>query len=416
VVNILDFGAVRDGSQVCTQAFKAAIDAAFTQGGGTVLVPAGTYLTGPIELKSNITLHLEAGAVIKFSSDLNDYPVIVTRWEGADVSAYMPLIYGKGLENVAVIGRGTLDGQGSFWWHKKWEHARPRMISFVESRDILIEGVKLINSPAWTVNPIECENVVVDKLTIVNPADSPNTDGINPDSCKNVRISNCHIDVGDDCIAIKSGTEKNPKRIPCENITITNCTMVHGHGGVVIGSEMSGDVRNVTISNCIFEGTDRGIRLKTRRGRGGVVEDIRVNNIIMRGGFCPIVLNLFYRCGADGDPVVEDRNARPVDEGTPSFRRIRFSNITAREIQAAAAYLQGLPEMKLQDITFDNISIHMADDAEPRTPAMVRNLKPMAQMGIIADQVANLRFTNVDVINQVGDEITVTNGENIVIE
>ena len=120
----------------------------------------------------------------------------------------MPLIYGKGLENVAVIGRGTLDGQGSFWWHKKWEHARPRMISFVESRDILIEGVKLINSPAWTVNPIECENVVVDKLTIVNPADSPNTDGINPDSCKNVRISNCHIDVGDDCIAIKSGTEK----------------------------------------------------------------------------------------------------------------------------------------------------------------------------------------------------------------
>lgn len=414
MINIVDFGARADGDSVATAAFQKAIAAAAKNGGGTVYVPPGIYKTGPLELVSNITLYLDAGAVIRFSDDLNDFPVITTRWEGADVTAYMPLIYGKGLENVAVKGRGTLDGQGEFWWKQRWEIARPRLISFVESRDILIEGVKLINSPAWTVNPIECENVTVDKVAIVNPADSPNTDGINPDSCKNVHISNCHIDVGDDCIAIKSGTEKNPKRIPCENIVITNCTMVHGHGGVVIGSEMSGGVRNVVISNCIFEGTDRGIRIKSRRGRGGVVEDIRVTNIIMNRVFCPIVLNLYYRCGANGDAVVEDKNARPVDEGTPAFRRIYLSNMTARGVQAAAGYIHGLPEMKIKDITLDNISISMADEAKAAVPAMIRGLEPMKKQGFLADYVSNIRFYNVEITDQIGDEIVISHGENVI--
>lgn len=414
MINIVDFGARADGDSVATAAFQKAIAAAAKNGGGTVYVPPGIYKTGPLELVSNITLYLDAGAVIRFSNDLNDFPVITTRWEGADVTAYMPLIYGKGLENVAVKGRGTLDEQGEFWWKQRWEIARPRLISFVESRDILIEGVKLINSPAWTVNPIECENVTVDKVAIVNPADSPNTDGINPDSCKNVHISNCHIDVGDDCIAIKSGTEKNPKRIPCENIVITNCTMVHGHGGVVIGSEMSGGVRNVVISNCIFEGTDRGIRIKSRRGRGGVVEDIRVTNIIMNRVICPIVLNLYYRCGANGDAVVEDKNARPVDEGTPVFRRIYLSNMTARGVQAAAGYIHGLPEMKIKDITLDNISISMADNAKAAVPAMIRGLEPMKKQGFLADYVSNIRFYNVEITDQIGDEIVISHGENVI--
>lgn len=414
MINIVDFGARADGDSLATAAFQKAIAAAAKNGGGTVFVPPGIYKTGPLELVSNITLYLDAGAVIRFSNDLNDFSVITTRWEGADVTAYMPLIYGKGLENVAVKGRGTLDGQGEFWWKKRWEIARPRLISFVESRDILIEGVKLINSPAWTVNPIQCENVTVDKVTIINPANSPNTDGINPDSCKNVHISSCHIDVGDDCIAIKSGTEKNPKRISCENIVITNCTMVHGHGGVVIGSEMSGGVRNVVISNCIFEGTDRGIRIKSRRGRGGEVEDIRVTNIIMKRVFCPIVLNLYYRCGANGDPVVEDKNARPVDEGTPVFRRIHLSNMTARDVQAAAGYIHGLPEMKIQDITLDNISISMADDAKAAVPAMIRGLEPMKKQGFLANYVSNIRFHNVDISNQIGDEIVISHGENVI--
>lgn len=414
MLNIVDFGARADGDSLATAAFQKAIAAAAKNGGGTVFVPPGIYKTGPLELVSNITLYLDAGAVIRCSNDLNDFPVITTRWEGADVTAYMPLIYGKDLENVAVKGRGTLDGQGEFWWKKRWEIARPRLISFVESRDVLIEGVKLINSPAWTVNPIQCENVTVDKVTIINPANSPNTDGINPDSCKNVHISSCHIDVGDDCIAIKSGTEKNPKRISCENIVITNCTMVHGHGGVVIGSEMSGGVRNVVISNCIFEGTDRGIRIKSRRGRGGEVEDIRVTNIIMKRVFCPIVLNLYYRCGANGDPVVEDKNARPVCEGTPVFRRIHLSNMTARDVQAAAGYIHGLPEMKIQDITLDNISISMADDAKAAVPAMIRGLEPMKKQGFLGNYVSNIRFHNVDISNQIGDEIVISHGENVI--
>ena len=193
-----------------------------------------------------------------------------------------------------------MDGRGAAWWQRFREgtlcHPRPRLISFADCRNVLIEGVTLTRSPSWTINPVRCENVVIDKVTIVNPADSPNTDGINPDSCRNVRIANCHIDVGDDCIAIKSGTEAEAadRRAPCENIAITNCTMVHGHGGVVIGSEMAGGVRNVVIANCIFESTDRGIRLKSRRGRGGIVEDVRVTNVIMTGVLCPFTVNLYY--------------------------------------------------------------------------------------------------------------------------
>lgn len=413
--SIVDFGAKADGKTLATAAFQAAITECAKNGGGTVVVPAGIYLTGPIEMQSNINLHVEAGAVIKFSNNLDDFPVITARWEGADVSSYMPLVYGKGLENISVTGRGTLDGQGAFWWHKKWDIARPRLISFVESKDILIEGIKLINSPAWTVNPVECENIVIDKVTVINPSNSNNTDGLNPDSCKNVRISNCHVDVGDDCITLKSGTEKNPKRIPCENITVTNCTMVHGHGGVVIGSEMSGDVRNVVISNCIFQGTDRGIRIKSRRGRGGVVEDIRVTNIVMEGVLCPVVLNSYYRCGADGDPIVESRDALPINEGTPRFRRIHLSNLTARECRAAAGYIHGLPELSVEDITLDNISIAMAADAKPGTPAMVAGLKPMKQKGFHINYGKNIRFTNVEIHDQDGEQFIVGNAENVTI-
>ena len=164
----------------------------------------------------------------------------------------------------------------------------------------MIEGISIVNSPSWTINPVRCNNVIVDKVIIRNPKDSPNTDGINPDSCKNVHISNCHIDVGDDCIAIKAGIEKSIYRVSCENVVISNCTFIHGHGAVVIGSDTTGDIRNITVSNCVFENTDRGIRLKTRRGRGGIVEDICVSNIIMKDVKSPFVLHQYYFCGDGG--------------------------------------------------------------------------------------------------------------------
>ena len=179
----------------------------------------------------------------------------------------------------------------------------------------------------WTLVPTACDNVTISRITLRNPADSPNTDGINPDSCSNVHIDNCHIDVGDDCITIKAGSEEQPRSmlLPCQNLTITNCTMLHGHGGVVMGSETSGTIRNVAISNCVFSGTDRGIRLKSRRGRGGGIEDLRVDNIIMDEVLCAVTANLFYGCDAWGTEKVNSQAAWPVDAGTPQFRRLRFS-------------------------------------------------------------------------------------------
>ena len=270
-LNVRQSGAVGDGAASDTRALQGAIDAAAQSGGGTVLVPAGKYVTGSLFLRDNITLFLDAGAILLGSENPADYPIARARWEGVTQDTHAPLVAGERLKNIALVGRGTIDGRGAIWWQKHraktLDAPRPRLISFANSTNVLIEGVTLMNSPAWTINPVRCENVTVDKVTIVNPPDSPNTDGINPDSCRNVHISNCHVDVGDDCVTIKSGieTESPELRAPCENITVTNCTMVHGHGGVVIGSEMSGGVRNVVISNCVFVGTDRGIRLKSRR-------------------------------------------------------------------------------------------------------------------------------------------------------
>ncbi len=416
--NITEFGAVPDGKMLCTDAFRQAVEKCKVAGGGTVYVPAGRFLTGPIHLKSNTNLHLDAGAVILFSQDINDFPVVESRWEGEETEVYSPLIYGKKVENVSVTGFGTLDGQGEAWWksHKerKLVYPRPRFVCFEDSERVLIEGVRIVNSPAWTINPIRCNNVTVNKITIKNPADSPNTDGINPDSCGNVHLSNCHVDVGDDCVTLKSGVEYGKYKIPCENITVTNCTMVHGHGGVVIGSEMSGSVRNVVISNCVFEGTDRGIRVKSRRGRGGVVEDIRVNNIIMKKVMCPLVMNLYYFCGKGGkENIVSDKRPHPVNDGTPAFRRISLSNVTAREAGACAGFFYGLPEMPIEDVSFDNVSVHMAEEAKPDTPAMMDYLEPMQGKGIFCRYMKNAVFNNVRITGHKGDAFTVENCDGI---
>lgn len=407
------FGAVGDGETLDTAAIQGTIDACAQAGGGTVYLPAGHYVSGSLFLESDITLYLDAGAVLLGSERMADYPVIAHRWEGVSRESHAPLIGGTELENVAICGRGTIDGRGKMWWEKHraraLDHPRPRLVSFGRSRNVLIEGCTLTNSPSWTIHPYECDNVTVNKVTIVNPPNSPNTDGINPESCRNVHIANCHVDVGDDCVTIKSGKEDEgrDRLTPCENIAVTNCTMVHGHGGVVIGSEMSGDVRNIVISNCVFLGTDRGIRLKSRRGRGGVVEDIRVSNVVMEGVLCPFIMNLYYGPGAWGAERIADRSAWPVDEGTPRFRRIHFSHITAREVQYAAAFLYGLAEMYIEDVSFDDIAISMALDAEPGNPAMAPGIAPMQRAGFQARNVRRLRLRDVEISNQLGPALAV---------
>lgn len=418
IYDIKQYGAVSDGKTVNTTAISLAIEACAKAGGGTVYVPAGRFLTGAIILKSNVHLYLEAGSILVFSPDETDYPVVDSRWEGVSRQVYASCIYAENSENISVTGRGTLDGSGHFWWSlfrkKENQFPRPKLISFDHCKNVLISGVKLMNSPSWTVHPLCCEDVTVHNIRIQNPSDSPNTDGINPESCRNVRISDCHIDVGDDCIAIKAGTEETAERVPCENITITNCTMIHGHGGIVFGSEMSGDIRNVTVSNCIFEGTDRGIRLKSRRGRGGVIEDVRINNIVMKGVICPFIANLYYFWGPRGEEkYVWDKNPYPITKETPVFRRIQFSNITAREVSATAGFLYGLAEMYVEDITFDNVSVSMAEEAEPGMPAMMAELKPMKQRGFYCCNVSDIRFHQVTVSNHEGPAFYVENGKDV---
>ena len=301
-MNILDFGAKRGA--FCGDAIQRAIDAAAAQGGGRVSVPAGEYETASLVLRSNVELHLEAGAVLRFVDDFDAYPVVNIRWEGYEQPCHRPLVYAKNEVNVALTGLGTLEGQGPKWWTafraKTLCAARPCAVCFEDCTRVRMSDFVVRNSPSWTIHPVRCEDVTIDKLTIINPFDSPNTDGIDPESCRNVRITGCHIDVGDDCIAVKAGTEDALENVPCENIAITGCTMVHGHGGVVLGSEMSGGIRRVSIAGCVFDGTDRGIRIKSRRGRGGAVEDVSVTGVVMNDVLCPLVVNLMYFCGKDG--------------------------------------------------------------------------------------------------------------------
>lgn len=418
--NIVQYGAISDSVTLCTEAIAKAISAAEAVGGGTVYVPSGTFHTGAIILKSNIELHLSPGAILSFSTDPKDYPVVTSRWEGVKREVHASCIYGEDLVNVSITGHGTLEGNGQPWWYKQrnapedLEYPRPKLISLDRCERITIKDISLRNSPSWTVNPIACSDITIDNISILNPADSPNTDGIDPESCNNVRISNCHIDVGDDCIAIKAGTEDTAHRQACENITITNCTMVHGHGGVVLGSEMSGDIRNVTISNCVFKQTDRGIRLKSRRGRGGIVEDIRVSNIVMEEVISPFILNLYYFCGPRGkEKYVWDKNPYPITEETPCFRRIHFSHITARNVHAAAGFIYGLAEQYISEITFTDIDISMAENAVPGRPAMMTGIQDMNNRGFFLGNVRDIRFNRVTIENHEGPAFYLENGENV---
>ena len=392
-VDMLKVGANSTGTKLNTVLINKTIEKLNTNGGGTLFFSAGKYLTGAIKMKSNITLELEAGATLLFSDNFDDYlPFVEMRHEGIMMKSFSPLISAVDAENITIKGEGKIDGQGKKWWDEffrvivdvdkngmrdinkyqpMWDKVndakvigseinqdyagalqrrffRPPFFQPTRCKNIHILGITIVNSPFWTINPEFCENVTVDGVTIANPI-SPNTDGINPESCKYVHISNCHISVGDDCITLKSGRDLQARNLnaPNENITITNCTMLAGHGGVVIGSEMSGGVKKVVISNCVFDGTDRGIRIKSTRGRGGVVEDIQINNIVMRNiQEEAIVLDMLY----SKMPI------EPVTDRTPIFRNINISNVTGSDVLMPIK-IRGLEESPISNISFTNINI-----------------------------------------------------------
>lgn len=415
-VSIVDFGAIPNGQHLNTEPINQSILATSHAGGGTVVVPKGLWLTGPIELQSNINLHLLQGAVLLFTDDFNEYKLIEANWEGQPYFRNQNPISGHNLENVAITGGGVIDGNGGAWrmvkrskmtdsqWKKLvasggvvdekikiWyptesslrgaqtpgagvaregasaddfmevkDFLRPNLLHLTNSKRILIEDIIIQNSPAWNVHPLLCEDLTVRGVTVRNPWYAQNGDGLDVESCKNVLIEDCTFDVGDDAICIKSGRDQagRDRGVPTENVMIRNNVVYHGHGGFVIGSEMSGGARNIWVEDCTFLGTDIGLRFKTTRGRGGVVEHIYIDNVRMVD--IPgeaILFDMYYEVKDAGGDVPS------VSEETPQFRHFRITNVDVKGANTAF-FVRGLPEMPIDDIVVENAVFESANGME----------------------------------------------------
>lgn len=460
IVSITDFGGIGDGIELNTQAFAKAIDDLSAKGGGQLTVPSGVWLTGPIVFKSNINLHLEDKAIILFSPDKDLYPLVETVFEGFDTRRCQSPISGKNLVNVAITGSGAIDGNGHYWrplkrqkvsdnfwkretskggvfkrddywmpsaqylhgdtisnmnvprnlkteaeWASVRDFLRPVMISFQQCKNVYLQGVIFQNSPAWNIHPFMCENVILDGVLVRNPSYAQNGDGLDLESCKNAIIVNSTFDVGDDGICIKSGKDEDglKRNIPCENVIVDNCTVFKGHGGFVVGSEMSGGVKNISVSNCQFLGTDVGLRFKSSRGRGGVVENIYITNISMIDiSTEPIHFNLYYG-GKSVVETLEDNDAEPVTEvippvsiTTPTFRNIFIKDVTCSNARKAM-YFYGLPEHNIDNINVENVVIH-------------------SQLGAEIMESKNITLKNVNIYPQEGAALTLRNVSNVKVE
>jgi polygalacturonase len=395
--NITDFGAVADGKTDCTGAFKKAITAANEAGGGRVVVPAGEFLSGAIHLVSNVNLHLLAGAVIKFSTDSNMYlPAVYTRWEGVECMNYSPLVYAFERQNIALTGKGILDGQSSDdnWRRfskmqnqdreKLFEYGqkgvpveqrtfgrgtklRPNMIQFYKCQNVLIEGVTIKNSPMWHIHPVLSQNVTVKNVKVAGYG--PNNDGCDPESCQDVLIRNCYFDTGDDCIAIKAGRNNDGRRVntPTENVVIQNCRMKDGHGGVDIGSEMTGGVRNIFAENCIMDSSnlDRAIRIKTNSVRGGFVENVYVRNIaIGQVREAVLKINFYYEEADAGNNMLNVSN-------------IDMENVTCGKSEYAL-YLRGYERSPIRNVHLTNC---IFEDIEKNS--IIENVKDLVFENVI---------------------------------
>src|SRR5712691_8688786 len=360
---ITSFGAIGDGKHSNTDALHKAIAACRDHGGGQVVVPAGTFLTGPIELTSKMALVLEKGATIRGSENFKDYEATDRNGKKSAI----PLIGGKQLTNVAIRGEGTIDGAGSLWWKRfraeraagvtqqgqprtagqPQESPRPKLILLTDCSRVLIQGVTLKDSPQFHLVPQRCHDVTIEDVNITAPADSPNTDAIDPSSSRNVIIRHCVIDVGDDNIAFKS----NPNEGPTEDVLVTDCTFKHGHG-TSVGSNIGGGIRNIIVQDCTFEGTDNGIRIKSARDRGGLVENVVYRNLIMKNVGVAITINLFYFDKAGQ----KERKPKTVTPTTPIVRGVRISNITVEGAKTAGEIV-GLPEMPIDNVLLDNVRV-----------------------------------------------------------
>ncbi|HUR67037.1 MAG TPA: glycoside hydrolase family 28 protein [Chitinophagaceae bacterium] len=439
-VSIAKFAAVPDGNTLNTKSINNAIDALAKKGGGVVLVPAGLWLTGPVVLKSNINLHLATGATLLFTEDKNEYPLVEANWEGIPQMRNQSPISATGATNIGITGKGIIDGNGDIWrmvkkdklnetqWKKlvasggvlsddkkTWfpseefmkaskltnpgaispdkdaayyksikDFLRPNLLLLTNCKYILLEGVTFQNSPAWCLHPLMSEHLTVRNISVKNPWYAQNGDGIDVESCKNVLIENSVFDVGDDALCMKSGrdAEGRKRAMPTENVIIRGCTVYSSHGGFVIGSEMSGGARNIYVSNCTFIGADIGLRFKTTRGRGGVVENIFIKDIYMKDIPGEAILFDMYYAAKDPIPLAGEKRELPkveflpVDETTPVFKNFHISNVYCNGA-AKAIFVRGLPEMHVKDIVLENMVLQ-ADkgiDVQEATGITFRNIK-----------------------------------------
>lgn len=426
-LDVKKFGAKGDGVSDDTHFIQAAIMACPKN--SRVLIPAGVYRITSLFLKSHLRLELAEGAELRAFNEREKFVTLpatiesydetdecyLGTWEGNPLPMFAAIISGYHAEDIVIYGAGMINGNAGKenWWEnpKVMNIAfRPRLFHINDCKNVTLQGITVCNSPSWTLHPFFSDDLRFIGITVQNPADSPNTDGLDPESCKNIEILGVRFSLGDDCIAVKSGKIYMGRKFkrPTENVMIRQCLMENGHGAVTLGSEIGGGVKDITVRECFFRHTDRGLRIKTRRGRGkdSVISNILFKNLTLDNVMTPLVVNSFYFCDPDGKTeYVQSREAYPVDERTPVVKKMVFEDMSCTNCHVAAAYFDGLPEQKIEELELRNISISYAENPKEDVPAMSEGVARSTKRGIFARNVTKLVMENVTVTGQTGEAV-----------